>query len=966
MILRLGHAVVSAAVVGVVGGWAMAGSSSVVVSGAAAGVTPEYLGFNNGHYRSGSDTGAWVDYSGMNAMRVWAAASDYTSTTSANYGNGVTTQAQFDVDRAAVRADPESNAFINIAGINWDKTQTGRNAINLDYVLGQLQQKGVNVLLQTTRSTAYDYTGWGGKWEQWKWYYTIAYWAAKNYGVQAYQMYNEPDLAGISIAEWTDRMKVASDAIHAAIADVDADFGKSLTADVYAPVAAGTTSTIDTWGKSALNGNRTDFEGNATSYDLFDTYDVHRYNSTGSAFASDQQLFDQKIPAYNASGQNLPVTYSEFNRQNTSSFSASPNSLDTPSVYTDLASIFIGAMSQDVKGMYAFKFNQTFWTNSSGVEEAMKTGFYYVDDSATAKSSDLHNTTGPTQGAEVMRLADKAFAGQRPRYAISTGNSLNDAAGSFDADSQRYYYYSVNHDTAAANVTVNLANWNVMPGQTITVEEVSGVHHGDVSRTMVVPANKTITFSQTAQSLFLLTIPDGAVQSEVDLGATADASVSNAAPSANNGTAATALVGRNATSTADEAAYLKFSLAGTSKANVSRAVLWLTGQNIADSDATTLYLYGIDNNAWTETGINWSNAPDLAGASDAKMGNVGVDAFPLGELTYNSTSGEFGVDVTDFVRAHPTSDLSFAVIREQRFAGDADTSVISINTREAGTGKPTLAMSMYAEPVYNWHMNGDGVLSAGGNLDVGSSPNGVGAVLNLGAFITSPHTVSVTGDTVLGTLNFNNLNGYTLAGPGKVTLDNGAGMPMVNVYQGAHRIVAPLVFAKAGGLVIAAGAQLDVAGNGLLLSQAGTTVATLRGYLLSGQLMSSSAVLGYVVDSTGEIVVRGAVYGDANLDGVITADDYALIDRGFARHLSDWQDGDFNYDGVVNGEDYFLMDQEYLEQGGAMSAGLLAEREAQFGAGYVTGLLESVPEPSGVVGLGVWCWGVKRPRRSRR
>src|SRR3954468_22026372 len=87
------------------GGVAMAaGSANGAVSGVASGVTPRFLGFNNGHYRSVSDTSAWVDYSGINAMRVWAAENDYLSTTEpAGYGDGVATQAGFDTARASFR-----------------------------------------------------------------------------------------------------------------------------------------------------------------------------------------------------------------------------------------------------------------------------------------------------------------------------------------------------------------------------------------------------------------------------------------------------------------------------------------------------------------------------------------------------------------------------------------------------------------------------------------------------------------------------------------------------------------------------------------------------------------------------------------------------------------------------------------------------------------------------------------------
>jgi hypothetical protein len=102
------------------------------------------------------------------------------------------------------------------------------------------------------------------------------------------------------------------------------------------------------------------------------------------------------------------------------------------------------------------------------------------------------------------------------------------------------------------------------------------------------------------------------------------------------------------------------------------------------------------------------------------------------------------------------------------------------------------------------------------------------------------------------------------------------------------------------------------------------------------------------------VITKLTYLGDANLDGKIDADDFALLDHGFATHASTWSQGDFNYDGVINSADYLLIDRVYGQQTGTLSPSLLALREAQFGAGYVTDLLASVPEPSlagGVVAM---------------
>lgn len=49
---------------------AASSTATVNVSQTQIGVTPQYIGYNMGHYLPGSNTSAWVDYSDVNAFRV--------------------------------------------------------------------------------------------------------------------------------------------------------------------------------------------------------------------------------------------------------------------------------------------------------------------------------------------------------------------------------------------------------------------------------------------------------------------------------------------------------------------------------------------------------------------------------------------------------------------------------------------------------------------------------------------------------------------------------------------------------------------------------------------------------------------------------------------------------------------------------------------------------------------------------
>lgn len=204
-----------------------------------------------------------------------------------------------------------------------------------------------------------------------------------------------------------------------------------------------------------------------------------------------------------------------------------------------------------------------------------------------------------------------------------------------------------------------------------------------------------------------------------------------------------------------------------------------------------------------------------------------------------------------------------------------------------------------------------------------------------------------------GTLKLSAANTYTgptvLSGTGTVVLGSAAWTP---------------VLTNAGGAV--------VNGDKLVFDYTGTTspVGTVAALLKSShdssnfrdpaqRIRTTNAAdathgLGYYDDGAASLTVKYTWYGDANLDGKINADDYALADRGLAKGLTDWVNGDFDYSGVIDSADYLLIDTSYGLSGGSLSPDFLAQREAQFGEAYVSQLIAAVPEPAslGLIGLG--------------
>ena len=119
--------------------------------------------------------------------------------------------------------------------------------------------------------------------------------------------------------------------------------------------------------------------------------------------------------------------------------------------------------------------------------------------------------------------------------------------------------------------------------------------------------------------------------------------------------------------------------------------------------------------------------------------------------------------------------------------------------------------------------------------------------------------------------------------------------------------------------------QTIPSGNISLSYNAGTNVATFTfpgyayGALPNGNYRATLLAAG-VTDASGNRLATNLelnfffVQGDADHNGVINFDDYALIDAGFNAGRTGFSNGDFNYDGVVKFDDYAIIDQAFVSQ----------------------------------------------------
>src|ERR1700722_6923792 len=103
-------------------------------------------------------------------------------------------------------------------------------------------------------------------WDVWQYYYQQAFYLGYAYGVERYQMYNEPDASGPTGTNYLLLLQLASDGMQAGIADVNKMYGKSLTATMLAPVTAGgPTGTFPTWGELVATNRHINFLGQSNA-----------------------------------------------------------------------------------------------------------------------------------------------------------------------------------------------------------------------------------------------------------------------------------------------------------------------------------------------------------------------------------------------------------------------------------------------------------------------------------------------------------------------------------------------------------------------------------------------------------------------------------------------------------------------------------------------------------------------------
>jgi hypothetical protein len=155
---------------------------------------------------------------------------------------------------------------------------------------------------------------------------------------------------------------------------------------------------------------------------------------------------------------------------------------------------------------------------------------------------------------------------------------------------------------------------------------------------------------------------------------------------------------------------------------------------------------------------------------------------------------------------------------------------------------------------------------------------------------------------------------------------------------------------------------------GLNSSTAATNTTTAIGYA-ANSILSKTSFKGVTGLTASDLLLKYTYYGDSDLSGFSTLDDFTLFLIGLQNGGTTWVYGDYDYSGLTTLDDFTLFLNGYQQQGAPLSAieGLIntapmseAERSAMLQA------VQAIPEPTVLGVIGLIGLGIARRRGSGR
>jgi len=703
--------------------------ATITVGPTVVGTAPTVLGYNIGHSMAGSNAADWWRYSGAQAARVFVSASDIEGTDDLSpVGDGVASRAGFTSRAAALRSNAANPAVaLSSTYVKWSafeaayrQVATGNNRFVVSDLFPAMRASGVEILVNITASPTrfplVDVNDHANMWELWQHYYAQAYVLSRDYGVRRFSVFNEPNgWAGLTVDNWALRVRVCSDAVKAAVADMNARYGRTVVPEVLAPnTANGATkyddaAAGDTWGSTAVAQRSWDIWGTPTAGRAnFDVYNYQRYSmnatatSTSTGYAEDYDDLRAAIDADTGPGV-LPLALTEYNVRTGDNYDTRPETGDSPSDYAALGANSIVLAERGARQLYLFKFGMTARTGTTSYPVA-KNGTHYVNNS----TSGVNPYGGAAATAEVYRLFIKASGAARSRLATtSTLGGEVFVQTTREAVGGPVHVFITNRGTTPAPVELDLSALSLPDGALVTVEEVSQTARGGVVRTSALSAGRVSAGSMPGQSVWLVSVRPGIAASPSRITAAADSALGDGTGRTTTGGSATTLTVRaDGSANGRKAAVIRFAVP-TGWSPGQRVLLSLSAGTTAGTTPVVTHVYGLDDDQWTESTVTYASLTSAlrqgigAGTLIANnvVANQGSRTFVLGQLLADSTTrSERLVDVTDFVTRQSDGQASFLLVQDHRWdvrlpektAGDLQPAGLSVASRETASAPALL------------------------------------------------------------------------------------------------------------------------------------------------------------------------------------------------------------------------------------------------------------------------------------
>jgi autotransporter-associated beta strand protein len=401
---------------------------------------------------------------------------------------------------------------------------------------------------------------------------------------------------------------------------------------------------------------------------------------------------------------------------------------------------------------------------------------------------------------------------------------------------------------------------------------------------------------------------------------------------------------------------------------------------------------------WTtfDGGIGADDALDSGAAATSQSSGSYINPFT--PTPYDSASAPGSTyATTTFTVAVPT----FTWNNSTAAAGFGDGMTWDINDQNQFNWNNGIFADVYTDNtnvIFNDTNNGNYAVT----LNTTVNPNSVVVNNSAGNYtisgtgsIAGTGSLSKMGTSTLTLSTVNTYSGGTTVSAGKLVVGVNGALPdhSLAITGGTVQLAQNTGAAKLTSLSISGGGMLDIENNHLLLTYApGTQTATdasIRADLVAGYAggtwsginginssvaaVTSGFALGYADGadgvvaglSSGQIEVKYTRYGDANLDGVVSGDDFTILVGNLGKSVNAWDKGDFNYDGVVSGDDFTLLVGNLGKAANGaditLPASDLAAIDAFAAANGLT--LQSVPEPATMSLLAMGAMGLLARRR---